>query len=200
MDTEIDPDMEFFNTLQVEESTEPPPEMPKPKSNTLACIVCDTPLNYSGRGPKPKYCANHKKGSTKSSGPKSRTRKNTGTDYREGILGMLQIPAMGLALAGAKNPVFAADSIVIQSYSPGIAEALNNLAHDKPEVAAALDRVLAVGPYGAIIAAVLPMAMQLLTNHGVIPAGIMGTVPVEQIIPQQRPNPESGDPEDWPSG
>jgi hypothetical protein len=98
-----------------------------------------------------------------------------------------------------QNPVYAADSRAVTVYAPGIAESLNDLAQQRPEVAAALERVLAVGPYGAVLAAVMPLCLQILTNHGKLPAGVAGTVPPTELIAdliaevnpngQQSPNP-----------
>lgn len=103
-------------------------------------------------------------------------------DYREPILGLFQLPAGALAVAGMQRPILAADSRAVTIYAPGIAEALNDLAHERPEVAAALERVLSVGPYGALIAAVAPMALQILANHERIPPGTAGTVPATKLI------------------
>ena len=109
------------------------------------------------------------------------------TNYRDPILGLFQIPAGALALAGMQRPVFAADAAAISIHAPNIAEALDQLAQERPEVAAVLDRVLQVGPYGILIAAVAPLALQLMTNHGAIPAGIMGTHPPEILVQNFMP-------------
>lgn len=103
-------------------------------------------------------------------------------DYQEQILGLFQLPAGALAVAGMQNPVYAADARAVTIYAPGIAEALDQLAKERPEVAAVLDRVLAVGPYGIVIAAVTPLILQILTNHGRIPPGTAGTVPPAELI------------------
>lgn len=133
-----------------------------------------TPKKLPGRprNPFPKAPAPKKASASKSKAP----------DYTDGILGLFQIPAMGLGLAGAKNPVFAADAAAITAYAPGIAQALNQVAAEQPAVAAVLDRVLSVGPYGAVLAAALPLGLQLAANHGLIPAGLGGTVPKEAIL------------------
>jgi hypothetical protein len=104
------------------------------------------------------------------------------TDYKTPILGLMQIPAGALAIAGMTRPVFLADSAAITIHGPNIAEALDQLAHERPEVAAALERVLQVGPYGVLIAAVAPLVLQLLANHNVLPGGTMGTVPPPQLV------------------
>jgi hypothetical protein len=94
----------------------------------------------------------------------------------------MQLPAGVLAFAGMHKPELAADAATISIYSPNVADALNELAKERPEIAAVLDRVLSVGPYGLLIAAVMPMVLQILANHGVIPSGIMGTVPKEALL------------------
>jgi hypothetical protein len=116
------------------------------------------PSNNTGPGiPRP----------TKRASPK--TAKKTVVDYRPGILGILQIPAFALGAAGQFNETFALDGAALSMHAPGIAEALNELADSNPAVAAALDRILAAGPYGAIIGACLPLAMQIAANHKRIP-------------------------------
>lgn len=179
-DTDFD-----FETVEVAPSTTPPPDYDLPKSD-LVCQEpgCFTPLEYGGRGRKPTKCAEHKKGA-RSATPKrlsGRSTKSSGVDYRPGIMGMLQLPAGVLAFAGMNKPELAADAATVTIYGPNIAEALNELAKERPEVAAVLDRVLSVGPYGMVIAAVMPMVLQILANHGILPSGLMGTVPKEALL------------------
>lgn len=112
------------------------------------------------------------------------SRRSTGTDYRPGILGILQLPAFALGAAGQLNPALALDGAAISMHAPNIAEALNDLAADNPTVAAALDRILSAGPYGAIIGACLPLAFQIAANHKAIPDGMVrsvGALPAEDF-------------------
>lgn len=112
------------------------------------------------------------------------TKRSTGTDYRAGILGILQIPAFALGAAGQLNPALALDGAAISMHAPGIAEALNELANDNPTVAAALDTILTAGPYGAIIGACLPLAFQIAANHKRIPDGMarsVGALPADEF-------------------
>jgi hypothetical protein len=81
-----------------------------------------------------------------------------------------------------QRPVFAADAAAITIHAPNIASALNQLAQERPEIAAVLERVLQVGPYGVLIAAVAPLALQILANHGALPEGALGTIPQKQLI------------------
>lgn len=157
------------------------PEIP----NALVCEHpgCLTPLVYSGRGRKPKKCDQHKRKST-ASGPRTATRqkRSTGVDYTPGVMGLFQIPAGVLGILGTANPTFLADSATITVYAPPVAVALSDLANERPEIAAVLDRVLAIGPYSALVAAVAPMILQILCNHGVVPVGILGTTKPDDLV------------------
>lgn len=99
-------------------------------------------------------------------------------DYRPGLNNMFQMVAIPLSF---KAPL---DALAVTHHAPPIAEALNDLAHEQPQVAAVLDRVLAVGPYTALFAAVTPLVLQILHNHDVLPeqvAAPMGVTPKRQI-------------------
>lgn len=99
------------------------------------------------------------------SGGSSPSRRAAGPDYAGAIRGLGQVVAGGLALA--QQPL---DAWAFATYTPPIAQAMHDLALAQPAVAAVLDKVLAVGPYGAVIAAGLPLIVQLLHNHKMIPA------------------------------
>ena len=152
--------------------------VPVADSDDLRCVTCGTSITYGGRGPKPKYCADHKK--QKSTGTR-RAKTVKGTDYRKGVEGLLQVPAMALTMVAVQSQKaeYLADAYTISKAAPAIAEAVSDLANDQPQIAAVLDKVLKVGPYGALMTALMPLAMQLMTNHKVIPVGVGGTVSVE---------------------
>ncbi|HWW95507.1 MAG TPA: hypothetical protein VN375_19210 [Vicinamibacteria bacterium] len=97
-------------------------------------------------------------------------------DYRKGIEGIGQLVAGGLMF------VAPADAAAVGFHTPPIAEALNDLAQEDPRFAAMLDKLMKVGPYSALLAAVAPLMLQILCNHGKMPAGILGTVPPEHLI------------------
>ena len=114
------------------------------------------------------------KGSVK---PSQRKRQQTSQpDYTEAVNGLFQLAALPLSFAAP------ADAWAITAYGPGISTALNDLAQERPEVAAVLDKVLQAGPYGALIAAIVPLVAQLLANHGLLPAGFFGTRSKEDIL------------------
>lgn len=129
-----------------------PRRKPGPQKGTKAGAAAGTGIPRTPRG------------SAKPSAP----RKGS-VDYRPGIIGMLQIPAGILGMAGQFNETLALDGAAISMYAPGVAEAINDVADDNPVVAAALDRILTAGPYGALLGALIPLAMQIAANHKVLP-------------------------------
>lgn len=100
----------------------------------------------------------------------SSTRKQPAgtTDYRAAVAGLLSIPAMALTMLGRVNPVFALDGLAIKVHTPGIAAAINDAAMTNDQLAQALDKILSVGPYGALFAAMIPLATQIAANHGLV--------------------------------
>lgn len=143
---------------------------------------CGNPVaDYSGRGPRPKKCKDHK---GKAPGTTTRKKKSYGTDYTEGVTQFLSMPAAILGVVGSQtnNIPLVADAKVVNDYAPHIATAVNDLAHERPEVAAVLDRVLKAGPYAALMGAVVPMAMQILANHNILKPGMGGTMTAEQVV------------------
>lgn len=165
---------------------------PEDMSDTTLCNTpgCSNPvMPYGGRGPRPKKCKDHK-GKT-SGATTTRKKKSYGTDYTEGVTELLTMPAAVLAVVGSQtnNIPLVADAAVVEHYAPRIATAVNGLAQERAEVAAVLDRVLKAGPYAALIGAVVPMAIQILANHKILPAGMGGTMTAEQvlgIVPQSK--------------
>lgn len=120
--------------------------------------------------------------------------------YAEGVAGLLQIPAAVLSFV---DPV---DGYCVAQHTPHIASSIAAVAVERPEVAAALDRVLAVGPYGALLGAVLPLAVQLAHNHGWIPEPMargFGATPRRDIerhlklVPAEEPAAEHGHTDDY---
>lgn len=105
------------------------------------------------------------------------TVKKNEPDYRPGIIGLLQIPIMGMSMIGrqTKNPALQADGMALAMHAPGLAEALNETARQQPSVARALESIMKAGPYGAIIGAIVPLVMQIAANHKLMnPAPAMG--------------------------
>ncbi len=89
--------------------------------------------------------------------------------YQRGVLGLLQIPAFALGVAARVKPVLGLDATALTIHGPGLAAAVAQTAMDDDRFAQILDRVLAVGPYGALLGALVPLAMQIACNHGAMP-------------------------------
>lgn len=122
-----------------------------------------------------------RKGSTKRSGG-STAKRAKGPDYRNDVRGLLQMVGLPLVVAGQANTAFLADAMAIEQHSEPIAEAVNELALSDPRIAAALDKLAKVGPYGLLVAAVTPLVLQVATNHGAIPPGMLGTVAPDDML------------------
>jgi hypothetical protein len=123
------------------------------------------------------------------SAPKAKA-KQAGPDYRPGIVGILQLVAAPLAVAGIKNPAFAVDAATIHVHAAPLADAMQETAEQVPQFAAVLDKILTVGPYGALLAAVMPLAVQVMANHGVLPPEVskaMGAQSPEELMAQMQP-------------
>lgn len=96
--------------------------------------------------------------------------------YKGGLNGLLQLGA------GITLPFAPADAAAILTHGDNVAEAVADLAISDERIAALLDKVLVAGPYGAVIAAVVPMFAQFAVNHGMLPAGILGTRTPEHLV------------------
>lgn len=127
------------------------------------------------------------KPSRKAATPRARV---AAPDYRAGIAGVLQVPTAALAMAGRFKPVLAYDAAAIAIHTPSIAEALNTLAQEEPRVAAVLDRVLAIGPYGAIVGVAVALTAQIAVNHKRLPAeagAAFGAVEPDTLMASMAP-------------
>lgn len=113
----------------------------------------------------------------------ARPAAGAGPDYRTAMLGLLQVPAFALGMGAKFNPKLGLDAAAITLHAPAVADAVAATAEQDDRIAAVLDRVLAVGPYGALLGAVVPLALQLAANHGVIPpAPEAGILTPEQLV------------------
>jgi len=96
-------------------------------------------------------------------------RKPSMPDYRPGIVGIAQLVAAPLAIAGQRSPVALADAAAITVHAAPIAEGLQAAAQMDARVAAILDRVLQIGPYAMVVEPIVSLVVQLAANHEVIP-------------------------------
>lgn len=90
-------------------------------------------------------------------------------DYRKGLLGLVQVASAPLLIAAQRSEAAAADVAALGMHAPAVVEAVNDLAAEDPRIAGVLDRLMSVGPYGALLAAVVPLGVQLAVNHRAVP-------------------------------
>lgn len=77
--------------------------------------------------------------------------------------GILQILGYGCVLVG-----WHADAGAIGQHGPGLAHELAVVAETDSNLAKGLDSLLQVGPYGTLIVAAMPLALQVMANHGIL--------------------------------
>jgi hypothetical protein len=127
------------------------------------------------------------------SGATSRSSTPIVTDYRPSLTALLQIPIGILGVLGRRNEAFAYDGAALHIHGPGLIQAVQETAEQDARVAALLDRVVSVGPYGALVAALVPIALQIAHNHGAMPAAPeLGVYSREQLLEELERRTASG--------
>lgn len=104
--------------------------------------------------------------------------KSKGKDYKAGVQGLIQLACVPLLFS------YPDDAAALVVYGEPLAQAVDDLANEDARFAAVLDRILAAGPYGALIAAAMGLGGQLAVNHGAIPVEVgkyLGAMPVEVL-------------------
>src|SRR5215469_197856 len=81
-----------------------------------------------------------------------------------------------------------ADVGAISIHWPNISREVAGLAETQEQVARLVDPLIRIGPFTGLIAAVLPMILQIGVNHNKVPAGAMGTVPAASLTAQVEAN------------
>jgi hypothetical protein len=82
-----------------------------------------------------------------------------------------------------------ADAAAIGQHFPPVAKELANIADGSEFLAKPIDLLIEVGPYGALVAAAMPLALQIMANHGIVDASRMmgqGVVPPEVLEAQMK--------------
>lgn len=137
----------------------------------------------SGRAPSRKRA-----GSSRGRQAAPRPQKAAEPDYRPAVAGLLGLVAFPLQVGARFSPTLGLDGIALHLHTPYIAEAVHQVALEETRVAAVLDRLMQVGPYGALFTAVTPLIMQILCNHGILrPSEAIGTYDAEQLLAQVEP-------------
>ncbi|SEF12942.1 hypothetical protein SAMN05216489_09992 [Streptomyces sp. 3213] len=107
-------------------------------------------------------------------GPKANSRESVAGRYAETCKNLLRTLVTPLMIVGQRNDAVAADAAVLATAGPELCDALGDLAAEEAWVAAKIDKLMAVGPYGAVGTALLLIFAQLSYNHGAIPANVAG--------------------------
>lgn len=100
-------------------------------------------------------------------------------DYGGPVRMLGALLAGGLTAAGLK-----VDAWTVLHHTPAIATATHDLALADQRVASLLEKFAVIGPYGAFVAALLPLGVQLAHNHGLLKEDLavpMGAIPVAQL-------------------
>lgn len=160
----------------------PNPDAEAPKGDTAPSKgKSKRPTTRAGRA----AAAAERKAKGKEKAPSSSTPRPRKADLENRLTTSLVTLGTGLTAAGAMtSPAIAADGILVIRQAPDVSKALSDLAKNDPRVAAALERMLTVGTYGALVAAVAPLMIGIAANHGVIPAHVAGMVGVELPDPE----------------
>lgn len=83
----------------------------------------------------------------------------------EAVNGLFQLGQLGCIIFGQY-----ADAGAIGLHAPPIAAEAAELAEKNDQVAKGIDLLLQVGPYAGLVAAIMPLVLQIMANHKVIPA------------------------------
>ena len=141
----------------------PTPE-PSPISEVIAGADADAPYGRFANGNPRKRPP---KGGPSAPRAKRDYKAKTKTDYRPGFLGIAQIIAFGASFI---SPL---DAVAVQDHAPKLADAVQVTADNDPKFAAAMDRILSAGPYAALFAAAMPLVVQIMHNHDMVPADVV---------------------------
>lgn len=100
-----------------------------------------------------------------------------------GLNGLAQL-GQGLLIMGGQF----ADAATVGRHFPNTARELATLADQYEQLAKPIDIIIQLGPFGALLAAGMPLVMQILANHKVIDAssGLGGVVPPEMLEAQMK--------------
>jgi hypothetical protein len=132
----------------------------------FTCEVCDAPLTYSGRGRHPKYCDEHKPGSTSKPSVAKRAPKGV-AHIRSGMEQLYELAGDGFELLGryTEDELLTVDGHLIKSRAPVLAEQWAELAERDPEVRKALSNMTTGSSWGGVIVTHVMLAAAIMMNH-----------------------------------
>jgi len=114
----------------------------------------------------------------------TRSPEKAAEDRSSGVQGLVQIGAGALLVMGQRSnsePLLC-DAVVIAENAAPLGAACAEVAKVNPRFAKALDKILEVGPYGALVTVAFSVGMQVAANHGAVPEGTAGTRTKKEIL------------------
>lgn len=114
----------------------------------------------------------------------TRTPQKAAEDRAAGVAGIMQIAGGACLVAGQQgnSEALMCDAAVLGDFAQPYGEACASVAAANPAFARTLDKLISVGPFGALLTLTVQMGMQFASNHGVIDQGMAGTRTRKQII------------------
>lgn len=130
------------------------------------CQVCGNGITYGGRGPRPKYCEDHKRGNAGAT-PRGTGGTRRGAAWKE----PLKNAVMG-NIAGIGTLVYAFDQYdgqIIIAGSDRLASSLVDVAETNPKVRKGLEAFTTGGAWAGVAMAAAAIAIPILAHHGMLP-------------------------------
>jgi len=115
----------------------------------------------------------------------SARRRPQAPDYASGVRGLVQLVAAPMFLAGQRNPAALADAATLIVHADALGAGAQAVAEADSRVAQFLDRLLAAGPWAAMVAPLVALGVQIGVNHGLIPLETgrgLGAMAPEQLV------------------
>ena len=108
---------------------------------------------------------------------------------KQGVVGLVIPPLAGMAMVQERrNPgqisPFALDVATIAMHVDTVAVSIAKLAETNPALAAGLDKLAMVTPFGELLGGLLVIGAQIAENHGRFPPAMEGAIPT--VIPRQE--------------
>lgn len=142
------------------------------------------PINDAGVKPPPRKATAQRSTPVTRNAASVADTKSMAEKRRDGLLGLASL-AQGVCMMTNQW----ADAAAIGQHFPPVAQELANIADANDTIAKPIDFLIEVGPYGALITAVLPLALQIMANHRMVDASRLigrGVVPPEVLEAQMK--------------
>lgn len=116
-----------------------------------------------------------RKASSSSSSSRSKAAASAAERREAGALQVISLLGLPLVIGAMMSDSLAADAFILDLTAPALATELASAAELNGHLAVALDKAAELGPYAGIAMAAAPLICQVMANHGLMPAGMMGT-------------------------